>query len=201
MGYAVGFSIDTTGDVKSIGVDEGTGKFVEFPAARIISDKDGFIIVPAWKVEGESLTKEIEMIHRRIQSLDDLVKSGEVDQHLYEKNIQQYQERLEKIRDSCNNFAAKINARIGELDAQEESINNFLLNLKIYHKSGEMDEGTYNAQSEYSNAMKARDAREREELTTIMSVLTSTYSSIGQKVTPAEEEAVAPVSIHANLGA
>lgn len=202
MGFAVGFSIDTSGDVKTVGVDEGRGKFIEYPGSRIIADKDGFIVVPGWKIEGEALTKEIEMINKRLKSLNDLAREGEIDQHLFEKNSPQYNERLAKMRESCNDFAARINSRVKELDEQEETMNEFLVNLKVYYRSGEMDEASFKAQIEYCNSMKARDAREREELASIMGVLSTTFSSMGASLEPEEdEESEAPVKIQASVGA
>jgi hypothetical protein len=173
LGYAVGFSIDTSGDVRSIGVDEGNGRFNEYPSTRFVSDKDGFIVQPAWKLESEAFAKEVEMVKKRMQALRDLLKDGEIDKELYGKMYQQYDGKLGKIQESSVRFADAIRHRVGELNMQEDVLDEFLVNVKMYSKSGEIDEPTFKSVLEYSNAMKARDAHEREELNRVLSMISA----------------------------
>ncbi|MDA4124097.1 MAG: CdvA-like protein [Thaumarchaeota archaeon] len=194
-GLAIGFSIDTSGEVKSIGVDEGKGKFAEYPSSRLLTDKDGFVVVPAWKIESEVLSREQEMVKKRLQALTDLRKEGEISKVTHDRMYQQYEEQFDKIQISFSEFGKKITQRVKELEQQEEVLEEFLVNIKVYSRSGEIDEAGYKAMMEMSNSMTARDAREKEELNR---VLDSISELIGRDVMGPES---APVSIKATIKA
>ncbi len=46
VGFVVGFSVDTAGDLKSVGVDQGDGEFTEYSSDRVVSTADGFVVIP-----------------------------------------------------------------------------------------------------------------------------------------------------------
>ncbi len=192
-GFAIGFSIDTSGEVKSVGVDEGKGKFAEYPSSRLVADKDGFVVVPAWKIESAVLSKEQEMVKKRLQALTDLRKDGEISKAAHDKMHQQYEEQFDKIQMSFGEFSKKIIQRVKELEQQEEVLEEFLINIKVYSRSGEIDDAAYKAMMEISNSMSSRDAREKEELNR---VLDSISELVGRDEMPPENP---PVNIKATI--
>lgn len=187
VGYVVGFSVDTTSELRSVGVDQGSGEFAEYPNNRIISDKDGLIVVPGWKVETEGLGKEAELVRRRTRALEDLAKEGEIPPHLHEEMYKQYSEQLTSLQQSYDNLAQKLRRRIEELDHQGEVVDRFLANVKVQFRSGEIDEGTFKVASDYCVSMKARDVREREDLAKVLGMITEPLPSTTSAVSPAEE--------------
>ena len=188
VGYVVGFSVDTTGELRSVGVDQGSGEFAEYPNNRIISDKDGLIAVPSWKVETEGLGKETEMVRRRAQALEDLAKEGEIPTHLYEEMYKQYSEQLTKLQESYNNLGQRLRRRKEELDHQGELLDRFLANVKVQFRSGEIDEGTFKVASDYCVSMKERDVREREDLAKVLRIITEPLTSATTSAVSTEAE-------------
>ncbi len=69
-GYVVGFSVDTSGELQFVGIDQGNGDFAEYPGRRILVDRDGLVVIPAWKVEAEEFRKEFDIVTRRLRALD-----------------------------------------------------------------------------------------------------------------------------------
>lgn len=163
-GSVIGFSIDNSGELKSVGLDQCEGQFQEFASNRIISDKDGFILIPAWRVAADALGRETETVKRRAQALADLEKEGEVPADLRDEMHSQYDGELRGLQESYRALGQEVRKRVEIIDRQARSIDRFLLNLKVQYRSGEIDEGTFKAEAEYCALIKLRDNREKEDL-------------------------------------
>ncbi len=164
VGFVVGFSVDTAGDLKSVGVDQGNGEFTEYPNERVVSTAEGFVVVPSWKVECDSLGKEIEGVRRRAKALQDLAREGEVPRSLYDDMMGKYQEEAAKIQGSYKSLAEGMVVRIGELEGQKESLDRFLVNVKVQFRAGEIGEAAYKVAAESCQAMQTRNSQEMSDL-------------------------------------
>lgn len=167
----IGFSIDSSGELKSVGLDQCEGQFQEFTSNRIISDKDGFIMIPAWKVAADALGKETETVRRRAQALADLEKEGEIPADLRDEMHAQYDGEFKKLRESYVDLGAEAARRIEVIDRQAKSLDRFLLNLKVQFRSGEIDDGTFRAEAEFCAIIKQRDTKERDDLRRLLTTV------------------------------
>lgn len=172
VGFVIGFSVETTGELKSIGVDLGNGVFTEYPSSRLVSATEGFIIIPAWKAECDSLGKGVEGVKKRARALQELAREGEVPRSLFEEMTAKYNEEADRITDSYKTLAQEMVVRTQELDLQKESLDRFLVNIKVQFRAGEIDEGAYKVASESCQTMQKRNAQEREELVRMMKLVT-----------------------------
>src|SRR5215472_3530770 len=105
VGFVVGFSVDTSGDLKSVGVDQGNGEFTEYPSARIVSTADGFVMIPAWRVECDALGKDIDGIRRRAKALQELAREGEIPRVMFDEMMGKYSDEASKIQGSYKSLA------------------------------------------------------------------------------------------------
>jgi CdvA-like coiled-coil domain len=177
VGFVVGFSVDTSGELKSVGVDQGNGEFTEYPNLRVVSTSDGFVVIPEWKVECESLGKEIEGVKRRAKALQDLAREGEVPRSLYDDMMSKYTEEASKIQSSYKSLAEGMVVRVGELEGQKESLDKFLVEVKVQFRAGEIDEAAYKVASESCQAMQTRNSQEMSEITKMLKAVTEPLSS------------------------
>lgn len=177
VGFVVGFSVDTSGELRSIGVDTGNGVFSEYPSKRLVSAPDGFVVIPTWKLDCESLGKEIEGVKRRAKALQELAKDGEVQRTLFDEMMGKYTEEAGKIQDSYKTLGEEMLVRTQELDLQKESLDRFLVNVKVQFRAGEIDEGAYKVASECCQAMEGRNARERDEIGRMLKYMTEPLSA------------------------
>lgn len=164
VGFVVGFSVDTSGDLTSIGVDQGNGIFNEYSSARLVSAPEGFVVIPSWKVDCDSLGREIDGVRRRAKALQELAHDGEVPNALFEEMMGKYSEEAEKIRDGYKTLGEEMLVRTQELDLQKESLDRFLVNVKVQFRAGEIDETAYKVASECCQAMQEKNSQERQEL-------------------------------------
>ena len=164
VGFVVGSSVDTSGDLKSVGVDQGNGEFTEYPSERIVSTAGGFVLIPAWKVECDSLGKDVEGVRRRAKALQDLAREGEIPRPMYEEMMSKYSDEASKIQGQYKSLAEGMVVRMGELDGQKESLERFLVNVKVQFRAGEVDEAAYKVAVECCQAMQKRNSQEMEDL-------------------------------------
>ena len=185
VGFVVGFSVDTSGELKSVGVDQGSGDFTEYANDRIVSGNEGFIVIPSWKVESEGLGKDVEGVRRRAKALQELASEGEVPKTLYEEMFSQYSTEAQKIQDAYKSLARQMVTRAQELDSQRGSLDKFLVNVKVQFRAGDIDEAAYKVASEYCQAMREKNLRERDELERMLKFVTEPLS----ESSPTEPEA------------
>jgi hypothetical protein len=195
VGFVVGFSVDTSGDLKSVGVDTGNGEFTEFPNERIVSTAEGFVVIPSWKVECDSLGKEMEGVRRRAKALQELAREGEVPRTLFDDMMGRYQEEAGKIQGSYKSLAESMVVRIGELEGQKESLDKFLVDVKVQFRAGEIDEAAFKVAAESCQAMQTRNSQEMSELSKMLKAATEPLSSEPEKKPQQQQppQQVAPV--------
>jgi hypothetical protein len=175
MGVVVGFSLKTNGEVESVGLDQGSGSFQEVKSGRLLLHDRALIVVPMWKADVMRITGEMGVLRKRISALQELTKDSNEDgpaaMAQYEQLRGQYEMRLAKIQESSEKLLQEIKNRIGELDQQDESLAKFLVNVNIQFRSGEIGEASFGLVSDQCGGIKARNAKEREELTAAHAML------------------------------
>jgi len=172
VGVVVGFSLKTNGDVESVGLDQGSGSLAEVKASRLLLNEQALVVIPAWKADVARVTGETAVLRKRISALMELERdpagaaSGQ-----YRQLRAQYEARVAKTEESSENILQAMKGRMEEIDQQDETIAKFLVNVNIQFRSGEISEASFGAMSDRCTAMKARNVKEREELTTAFSAL------------------------------
>jgi len=192
VGFVVGFSVDTSGELKTVGVDQGNGEFSEYPSERIVSTADGFMVIPSWRVECDSLGREVDGVRRRAKALQELAKEGEIPRPLYEEKMTKYNEEAAKIQGNYKSLSEGMVVRMGELEEQRENLDRFLVDIKVQFRAGEIDEAAYKVASESCQAMQTRNSQEMSELTKMLKAVTEPLNSSQSQQQP-QQVAQAPV--------
>jgi hypothetical protein len=190
VGFVVGFSVDTSGELKSVGVDQGNGEFTEYPDERIVSTADGFVLIPAWKVECDSLGKDIDGVRRRAKALQDLAREGEIPRAIFDDMMAKYSDEASKIQGSYKSLAEAMVVRVGELEGQREALDRFLVDIKVQFRAGEIDEAAYKVASESCQSMQRRNSQEMEDLTRMLKAATEPLAQ-QQQQQPSQQKQVA----------
>lgn len=167
IGVVVGFSIKTNGDVDSLGVDQGSGRFAEIASERLVAYERSYIVVPTWKTELIRVTEETTVLRNRLLALQELSKDAEdggAPGLQYDQLAVQYRGRLAKIRESRDKLLKEIDARMEELDRHDQAMARFLVNVNTQFRSGEMTEASFHLVREQCGGLKAKNSKEREEL-------------------------------------
>ncbi len=186
VGAVIGFSLKTNGEVESVGVDQGSGSFTEVKATRLVLHDQALIVVPVWKADVMRITGETGVLDKRISALHELAKDpkdvGPEALAQYDQLRSQYEMRLAKIQESSEKLFQEMSSRTEDLDRADQAMAKFLVNVNIQFRSGEISEASFQVIIEQFETMKARNAKEREELATA-------YGMLGRK------EAVRPIEM------
>jgi hypothetical protein len=175
VGVVMGFSLKINGDVDSVGVDQGSGSFVEIRSSRLVYHDQILIVIPTWKADVMRISGEVGVLRRRISALRELAKDSTEDGPAAAAQLEQlrgqYEARLAKIQESSDKLLQEMKSRIGELDQQDQTIARFLVNVNVQFRSGEINETSFGLVTEQCRGMKAKNAKERDELTAAHAML------------------------------
>lgn len=148
VGYVVGLSLDPLGQIDSIAVDQGREGLIEYPSRQVVIDLEALNLVPSWRVETDAYRKEGNVTYKRLQALEELVKTGEIPVYVYEEQAQRYKEGLSKLQESFANISDKLKKKASDLEGYTRNLERFFGNVKVQHKTGEMNDATYKVASE-----------------------------------------------------
>ncbi len=174
FGHVIGFSLDSSGQMKGVGVELGSGLFKEFPSERVILDGESIILLPEWREQVEKLKKNTLVAQKRSEVLDDLRNEGEVPQYVYEELKAKYGGEITELRSSFDSLTSILKARVKELEGTRMDVERFLGGLKVQFRAKEIDEETYKAASDSTVEMMTRDEQERSEILFTLTLLTGT---------------------------
>lgn len=129
-----------------------------------------------WKNSYEMANRELELVTKKRQALDELLATDRISQSTFETLERELTDAFSGLESYHKSLIEKIKARTGDLERQINTLELFLANLEIHHAAGEIDNESYNRQSQ---AITLGLGATKEELNEIRSLLAT--------VAPAEE--------------
>ena len=137
--------------------------------------RQALIIIPTWKADVTRIAGETGVLLKRISALRELENDSKASKAAssaqFEQLRTQYEARVAKTEESSEKLLQEMKSRIEEIDGQDEALAKFLVNVSIQFRSGEISESSFGVISDNCAAMKARNGKEREELTTALAML------------------------------
>jgi hemoglobin-like flavoprotein len=171
IGYVIGVSFDATGNLNSVGIDRGHDSFEEYPRSQILLDNETLVLIPTWKIDAANFKKENEVTKRRFEALDDLVKDKEIPDYVYDELCKQYKESLNRLDETHQTLSEKLTNMAQELEAYIRTLERFLGNLKVQHKTGEISDETYTTVCEYLKSGIEKSLKEKTDVQDILDSL------------------------------
>ena len=163
IGYIVGITLDSAGNLNSVGIDHG-GSLEEYTSAQIVIDNDKLIFIPSWMIMTGNFSKENNLVHRRFQALDELKRDSEIPSHVYEDLHREYKDALTTLEESQLTLNETLSKKIEGLDKHTKHLERFLGCLKVQHKTGEMGDDTFKLASEYLISELDNTANEKKDI-------------------------------------
>ncbi len=163
-GKLVGLTADVKDEVQAIQIALHSGQVTEYPinSVRVI---DGHpVLRQAWRVEAEDLKKEHDIIKRRRQALDLLLKDGDIDQTEYNQLLNSYEDINKEIIGKRENVIDAVKEVEAKLEQQIRDLQTALTNNKMLYTAAEIDENTYHAVTESIRAGLELARKERKDM-------------------------------------
>jgi len=163
-GKLVGLCAGTKAEVQSIQIARPEGDVTEHPIASVrIIDRHP-VLLQAWRIEAEDLKRENDIIKRRRQAIDLLLKDGDIDQSEYNQLSSGYEDIHKDIitkRDSLVETLKNVEVR---LEQQIRNLQTALTNDKILYTAAEIDASTYQTVTESLRTGLEISRKERRDI-------------------------------------
>jgi hypothetical protein len=163
-GKLVGLTADVKDEVQSIQIARTEGDVTEHPitSVRII---DGHpILLQAWRIEAEDLKREHDIIKRRRQAIDLLLKDGDIDQSEYNQLRSGYEDIHKDIITKRDSLVETLKNVEVKLEQQIRDLQTALTNNKMLYTAAEIDASTYQTVTESVRAGLEISRKERKDL-------------------------------------
>ena len=192
LGQVIGFSLDSSGNMKGLGVDHGTGQFIEYPRERIIIDgsSETIILLPEWQEDVDKLKKNTQIAKKRTKVLEKLRSEGEIPDHAFVDLKSSYEDEINTLKASCSSIVDKLETRINNIESSRIKTEKFLSTLKVQFHSDEIDGETFKRASQSTMDMMEKDTIERHEISNILTWLSVSDQKESEHVPEPEPIAV-----------
>ena len=141
------------------------GNILAAKARQIALTPKTITLTPEWKVESEDVISELTTLRKRVNALESLKDTKEIDGEIYAEILEaQKAGYLEKVK-SVEALADSMKARLALITGQISSLTRYLVNAKLGHKSGELDESSLRLAEESIEPSLRPLIAERNDLT------------------------------------
>jgi len=181
IGKLVGLTADIKDEVTAVQVAENNGEVAQYPINFIKVIDTRPVLLQTWRVEAEDLRRECDIIRRRSQALDLLLKDGDIDQDEYKQLRGGYEELTKKMSDKRETLLDTLKRVESKLEQQIRDLQTALTNNKMLYTSSEIDEQTYHTVTESIRSTLEMARKERKDVDNTREFLSRTETSEPQR--------------------
>jgi sporulation protein YlmC with PRC-barrel domain len=175
LGTIIGVTLNDFGEMQSLELEKGNNELQRLSVDQISMDRDKIIAVSKWKIQIESLLKEMDSAQRRLIALSGLLKRKEIPKNLYDELTQKHEEAIKNLKSKKNAAMEIIQNREKELDRQIEDLTKILIELKAGKWSEEFSSKVYEVASNSIEPNLEYVAKEKRDLADHISELTKLF--------------------------
>jgi len=148
LGKLVGVTSSIKGEIDNVSIELYNGDFANYSSRQLSVNGTVLSLVQDWAVEAEEITKELDLLRRRDNALNELSISGDVEETMYKQLKGQFRQARDDLLKSSEATADKLAETSQKLDEQIKLIQAIMANNKMHYSSGELGEEAYNLANE-----------------------------------------------------
>lgn len=143
LGRVIGVNRNQYGEMEGLEVESPGGNVIDLPAKSVMLTPKTVTATPEWKVEAHELTVEITTVKKRMVALEALrSQEGSVDREVYEELLDAQRSAYLSLVKEAEGLADAIKSRLEKTNGKVTSLTRHLVNAKLDHQSGELDEAS-----------------------------------------------------------
>ncbi len=171
LGRVIGIERNPFGEMEGVQVESTGGIIITAKARQMALTPKSITISPEWKLESEDVISELSLLRKRVGALESLKDSREIDGEIYSELLEsQKAGYLDKVK-MATGLVSSMRSRLSEITGQITSLTRYLVNAKLDHKSGELDDDSLKlAQGSIEPSLRPLIA-ERNDLTASIKVV------------------------------
>ena len=140
LGRVIGIERNPFGELEGVQVEAPGGQILTAKTRQLALTPKSITLTPTWKLESEDIVSELSLLRKRISALESLNQSKEIDEQIYSELVDsQKSGYYEKVK-VAEALAASMKRRLSEVTESMSSLTRYLVNAKLDHKSGELDD-------------------------------------------------------------
>lgn len=143
VGKVIGTITDIDGSIQTVGIDCGLDGLRQIPFEQLVVQGDVVIYIPKWRLDAQKFLREKGLTIRRLKALIDIVSENDEMREDAEMIHEKYKSKLLTLEETERDIAARLTARLDEINAQLKSVKILLFDAKVQFKSNEISESKY----------------------------------------------------------
>lgn len=191
IGRVVGIITEIDGEIESISVDCGSSGIKHLPYEQLVVQGEYVFFIPKWRLEAQKLIRQKSLTLKRIKALQEIVAENDSMKDDAELIYVKYDRKLHELEETEKAVVEKLNARLGELDAEAKNVKSVLFDAKLQFRSNEMKEETYQQIKLNTDELVEHIDNEKTEISNVrnkISLLTLENISATAAPTPTESQ-------------
>lgn len=164
IGKLVGLTADVKDDVTAVQVAQSNGEVNQHPISLVKLIDGHPILLQTWRVEAEDLRRVHDVIRRKSQALDLLLKEGDIDQPEYNQQRNNYEDVNKEISQKRDGLLDTLKQAEEKLDQQIRDLQVALTNNKMLYTASDIKEQTYHTVTESIRAGLEIARKERKDV-------------------------------------
>ncbi|TMI32758.1 hypothetical protein E6H29_01570 [Candidatus Bathyarchaeota archaeon] len=140
VGRVIGIDRNPFGEMEGVQVESVGNSIITFKARQIALTPKAVTVTPEWKLEVEDVVSELSTLRKRVTALEQLNDAREIDGEIYAEILEaQRAGYLERVK-MGEALAGSVKSQLGTVAGQIASLTKHLVNAKLDHKSGQLDD-------------------------------------------------------------
>lgn len=146
----------------------------------------------SWKHSFNRLNEEYELSKKKKQALGSLLETGKISQSTHSLFTREIDEAVAEIDGQRKALLGKMASKAMELEEQIRTLEILLANFEIQHVTSEVDDDTYNRETELLYTGMTMAKKELEDVQTAVNQLSSEDLTTQQEIEPPQIQTLQP---------
>jgi len=147
-----------------LGIEVSDGGFLSTPRARLIPKGESLVLDESWRTRSENLRRELSIAVRKTSALNRLYNQGEVSKETYDGLNSDYGSAVAALTKKKETLQQRVEERFKSSFGQTREMESYLVNLKIGHELGEVDDEAYLSGRDALGKMLSQIQAEQKDL-------------------------------------
>ncbi len=140
LGRVIGIERNPFGELEGVQVEAPGGQILNAKTRQLALTPKTITLTPNWKLESDDIVSELTLLRKRINALESLNATKEIDTEMYSELVDSQKVGYYEKMKTAEALASSMKRRLSEVTENISSLTKYLVNAKLDHKSGELDD-------------------------------------------------------------
>jgi CdvA-like coiled-coil domain len=142
LGRVIGIDRNPYGELEGVQIEAVAGNILVAKTRQLALTPKAVTLTPEWKLDVDDIISELTLLRKRVTALESLKDTREIDGEIYAELLDaQRSGYLDKVK-AAEALARSMKMHLGDISGQLSSLTRFLVQAKLGHKSGEVDDAS-----------------------------------------------------------